>query len=671
MQEQGSPRRWADSGDERRRAIFDSAVEFGIVATDVAGRITDWNTGAAQIFGWTADEIRDEPADRIFTPEDLAAGQVAREMQQALASGRATDERWHLRRDGSRFWASGEMMPLRGDDGAHLGFVKILRDRTAEHVAAVDRAHQAVLDRQEDERKLQQQAAALRDSEDFARLALQAVGGVGVWTYEVASDRFFCDASVSELYGIDPVEGAAGILRSSFLANVHPDDTAALRATMSGGLVRPGDLELEYRIRHPDGSIKWVLSRGHTYFDAAGHPVRRTGVGVDMTRQRVLEEQLRQSQKLEAIGQLTGGIAHDFNNMLSTISTSIELLRRKMATGTPEELERFLGMASRAVRSAATLTQRLLTFSRKQTLDIHSVDVNRQVNEMADLLRRTLGERVALRFDLAPGVWHANTDAHQLEQSLVNLAINARDAMARGGELTVTTANLTVGAQHTRDGSELKVGEYVAIRVTDTGTGMPADVIQRAFDPFYTTKPLGEGTGLGLSMIYGFAKQSGGRAAIRSQVGQGTTVEILLPRAHEAARELAVAGALAELPRGAGERVLVVEDDADVLAVLMEVLQQHGYSVVSVPEAASALARLAADAGYALLVTDIGLPGMNGRELADRARALLPDIPVLFITGYSGDAVVRGEYLAKGMDLIAKPFEVDALVTKVHAMTRR
>ena len=661
MDEQDEPRLPADDGDRRRKAIFDSAVEFGIVATDTSGLITDWNAGAVEIFGWTADEMRGTPADRIFTPEDVVGGRVAYEMSVSLASGRSADERWHLRKDGSRFWASGEMMPLRDEHGRHLGFLKILRDRTAEHEEIEHR-------READRQALDAQAAALSDSRDFTRLALSAIGGVGVWTFEVAEDKFYCDAAISRLYGLDPAEGERGLLRKDFLANVHPDDIPALGATMSGGLQRPGDLELEYRIRYPDGSVAWVLSRGHTYFDDAGTPVRRTGIGVDMTRQRVLEAQLRQSQKLEAVGQLTGGIAHDFNNMLSTINTSVELVRRKMATSPPAELERYLAMASKAIRSAATLTQRLLTFSRKQTLDIRAVNVNRQASDMADMLRRTLGENVVLRLELAPDLWFAKTDPHQLEQSLVNLAVNAQAAMPEGGSLTVTTANVQVEAGFNRDGEEIQAGDYVAIRVTDTGVGMPPEVIRRAFDPFFTTKPIGEGTGLGLSMIYGYAKQSGGLASIRSSPGAGTTVELLLPRTIEAESFVDLPASIAEAARGTGQRVLVVEDEPDVLAALLDVIGQHGYEVTSATEGSRALAMLSAG-HFDALVTDIGLPGMSGRELALRARELRPELRVLFVTGYAGDAAVRADFLSRGMDLMSKPFNLVELLHKLHQLT--
>lgn len=654
--------------DERLHAIFDSAVEFGIIATDQTGRITDWNSGAVQIFGWTASEMRGEPADRIFTPEDVASGHVVLEMDVALTQGRASDERWHLRKDGSRFWASGEMMPLRGRTGDHLGFLKILRDRTAAHAAAEAAVEQERVLRVAHGQRLVEREAELQDTKDFTRLALSAVGGVGVWTYEVAEDKFYCDESISRLYGIDPQAGRQGLLRKDFLANVHPDDVPSLRATMSGGLVRPGDLELEYRIKHADGQVNWVLSRGHTYFDDQGHPVRRTGIGVDMTRQRLLEEQLRQSQKLEAVGQMTGGVAHDFNNMLSTINTSVELVRRKMRTAPPEELERYLAMATRAVHSAATLTQRLLTFSRKQTLDMRPVDINRQARGMEDMLRRTLGEKVALRLSLSPDLWFAKTDAHQLEQSLVNLALNAQAAMPDGGELTVSTANLQIEPGSRDVGDDLKPGDYVAVQVTDTGLGMSAEVIRRAFDPFFTTKPVGQGTGLGLSMIYGYAKQSGGLARIRSAPGKGTTVELLLPRTIE--REMADDSpkSVAEPPPGSGQRVLVVEDDPNVLSVLMDVIGQHGYEVVPAAEGAAAMDRLAGADSFSAMVTDIGLPGMSGRELAARARERHPALKVLFITGYAGDAAVRGDFLGEGMDLMTKPFDLAELLSKLHRL---
>jgi signal transduction histidine kinase len=354
------------------------------------------------------------------------------------------------------------------------------------------------------EHRVEERSRALEDSREFTRLALSAVGGVGVWTYEVAQNLFFCDAAISALYDIDPEAGAAGLPPAGFLANLHPADVEPLKAVMAGGLLSQGDLELEYRIRHSDGSVRHVLSRGYAYFED-GRPVRRTGVGIDMTRQRLLGEQLRQAQKMEAVGQLTGGIAHDFNNLLAGVSGSLELLQKRLDQGRFGDLERCIDGAQGASRRAAALTQRLLAFSRRQTLDPKPTDVNRLVAGMEDLVRRSIGPTVELELVQADGLWNSLVDGSQLENALLNLCINARDAMPDGGRITIETANRTFDARTART-YELTPGDFLSICVSDTGTGMPADVVARAFDPFFTTKPMGQGTGLGLSMIYGFVR---------------------------------------------------------------------------------------------------------------------------------------------------------------------
>ena len=655
-----------DDSEQRYRSFFQSIDEgFCVIEMIVDGR------------GEVAD-YRFVETNAVFEVQSGMAGVVGRTVREVVPDVEAA---WFERY--GRVAATGAPMRLVERSDALDRWFDIYAFRTG----AAEQRRVAVLfkdvsDQQRDQalaRTREQQlnaeamahAQALRDLEDFSRLALSAVGGVGVWRFDVATDRFFCDANIARLYAIDPVAGEAGILREDFLANVLDEDKAALRATMAGGLVNAGDLELEYRVRHADGSVHWVLSRGHTYFDDAGKPLRRTGVGVEMTKQRLLEEQLRQSQKLEAIGQLTGGIAHDFNNMLSTISTSVELLRRRIPVAPPEELERYLGMSARAVRSAASLTHRLLAFSRKQTLDIRAVDANRLAREMEELLRRTLGERVALSLQLVPAPWLAQTDPHQLENALLNLAINARDAMPDGGRLVIATDNVVVKADDRARPAELAAGEYLAVAVSDTGTGMPPEVVARAFDPFFTTKPIGQGTGLGLSMIYGFVKQSGGHVAIDSAPGAGTTVRLLLPRAGSADETIVARASTEVAPRGTGEHVLVVEDEPDVRRVVVDVLVERGYRTTEAADADAALALLASDIDFDLLLTDVGLPGMTGRELADRARLQRPALKALFMTGYAKEAAVRAEFLGNGMDMIAKPFAVEDLVGRVHAMTRR
>lgn len=507
---------------------------------------------------------------------------------------------------------------------------------------------------------------ALHDSMDFARLALSAVSGVGVWTYEVSNDCFYCDAGISELYGIDPLQAAAGIKRSAFLANVHPDDLAALRKTMAGGLVHSGDLELEYRIVHADGSVRWVLSRGHTYFNAQGEPVRRTGVGIEMTAQRLLEQQLRQSQKMEAVGQLTGGLAHDFNNLLTGVMGSMEMVRLRIAQGRPADVERYLEAAQGASRRAAALTHRLLAFSRRQTLDPNPTDVSRLISGMLELIRSTVGPHIHIDIAGHAQPWLTQVDANQLENALLNLCINARDAMPAGGTLTINTANAVLDDRGAA-GCDLAPGEYLTLSVSDTGSGMTREVISHAFDPFFTTKPMGEGTGLGLSMIYGFVRQSGGSVQIDSQVGRGTTMTLYLPKSGAEATAPQTSAA-SNLPSalGQGETVLVVDDEPTVRMLITEVLEDLGYTALQAADGAGGLQLLQSNPQIDLLVTDVGLPGgINGRQVADAGRTLRPDLKVLFITGYAHNAEAWAAQLETGMHLLTKPFSMDDLTRRI------
>ena len=374
---------------------------------------------------------------------------------------------------------------------------------------------------------------------------------------------------------------------------------------------------------------------------------------------------LRQSHKMEAIGQLTGGIAHDFNNLLTGIIGSIDIVRRRMAANRPEDIPRFLDAASTSAHRAAALTHRLLAFARRQPLDTKPNDVNQLLADMEELLHRTLGERVALQTTLASGLWLASTDANQLENAVLNLAINARDAMPEGGLLTIETENTSLDRSYARR-HDVAAGDYVAVSISDTGIGMPAEVAARAFDPFFTTKPTGSGTGLGLSMVFGFIKQSGGHIRIYSEEGKGTIVRMYLARAQSV---MAEAGTTTiDTPRATGETVLVVEDDAGVRLLIISVLKELGYNYLEAPDADTAISLLRPGQQIDLLLTDVGLPVMNGRQLAEFARKSRPHLKVLFVTGYAASAAVRGEFLAPGMDMLTKPFALDALGNKIRNM---
>ncbi|RYF93964.1 MAG: response regulator [Caulobacteraceae bacterium] len=383
------------------------------------------------------------------------------------------------------------------------------------------------------------------------------------------------------------------------------------------------------------------------------------------------EEALRQAQKMEAVGQLTGGLAHDFNNLLAAVSGNLELLESRLLGGRLVGLDRYIDNAQGAARRAAALTQRLLAFSRRQTLDPRPTDINRLIGGLEELIRRSVGPEIEVEIVGAAGLWPARIDPSQLENSLLNLCINARDAMApNGGRITIETANKWLD-QRAASERDLPPGQYLSVCVSDTGTGMTPEVVSRAFDPFYTTKPLGEGTGLGLSMVYGFARQSGGQVRIYSEVGKGTTMCLYLPRFHGKAEEVR----RPETPtpgHGDGETVLVIDDEPAIRALIVEVLQDSGYNAIEAADGPEGLKVLESDARIDLLVTDVGLPGgMNGRQVADAARVGRPDLKVLFITGFAENAAVGNGHLAPGMEVMTKPFAMAALANRIRDLIER
>jgi signal transduction histidine kinase len=396
-------------------------------------------------------------------------------------------------------------------------------------------------------------------------------------------------------------------------------------------------------------------------------------VAEEMSKRAQAEDSLRQSQKMEAIGHLTGGVAHDFNNLLTVIGGGVETLQRLLAASPPPgddtKIRRALSMIAQGAERAATLTHRLLAFARRQTLDPKPVDANKLVAGMSELLRRTLGESVALETVLAGGLWRTVADANQLENVLLNLAVNARDAMPDGGRLTIETANTWLDEAYAAEHEDVSAGQYVMIAVSDTGIGMDRDTLSRVFEPFFTTKDVGQGTGLGLSQVYGFIKQSNGHVNLYSEPGQGTAVKLYLPRLTADRPEVVVEERQEVVEAGHGETILVVEDEAAVRELAVTSLKELGYRVLSAGDGAGALQALARNTAIDLLFTDIGLPGgMTGRQLAEAARARRPDLKVVYTTGYARNAIVHGGLLDPGQELLPKPFSYAALAAKIRAM---
>ena len=459
----------------------------------------------------------------------------------------------------------------------------------------------------------------------------------------------------------------------SFATQVHPDDHAVVQAALTAAWTGQAPTTVEHRLVAAGGTHRWIA---WTWTRDPGG-ARVEGVGRDVTALReqqaaleAAEAALRQSQKMEALGQLTGGLAHDFNNLLTGITGSLELMQMRVAQGRTRELDRYLAAAQGAAKRAAALTHRLLAFARRQTLDPKPTDIERLVAGLEEMVRQTAaGPQIALEVTTAPGLWAAMVDANQLENALLNLCINARDSMPAGGRLAIEATNRTFDAAAAA-ALDLSPGQYLSLSVADTGTGMSDDVIKRAFDPFFTTKPLGAGTGLGLSMVYGFARQSGGQVRIASTPGQGTTMSLFLPR-HVGTVDEVDEGEWAPLATdvGRGEVILVVDDEPTVRMLIAEVIEDMGYRSIEAQDGTAGLKVLQSDARVDLLITDVGLPGgLNGRQVADAARLLRPALKVLFITGYAEHAVVDGSQPDAGMQVLTKPFPLDALSQRIGDM---
>ena len=568
-------------------------------------------------------------------------------------------------------WFSFSYTPVRDESGGIAGLFCACTETTAKVRGEQKlRANEAQL-RELNETLERRVTGALAER----RLLADVIDGTDVFVQ--VADRDFKWLAINQaaadefarIFGVRRPKAGDNMLE---LLEHRPDDRAAVEAIWSRALGGEEFVDVD-GFGDPSLDRRYYEMRFRTLRGADGEAIGAYQFVSDVTerlreqnRLKEAEEALRQSQKMEAVGQLTGGLAHDFNNLLAGISGSLELLQTRVAQGRINDLERYLSAAQGAAKRAAALRHRLLAFTRRQTLDPKPTDVNRLVAGMEELIRRTVGPQVAVEIVGAGGLWATLVDPNQLENALLNLCINARDAMPDGGRLTIETGNRWLDQRAARE-RDLPPGQYVSMCVSDTGTGMTPEIIRRAFDPFFTTKPIGMGTGLGLSMIYGFVQQSGGQVAIYSEPGQGAMVCLYLPCHHgEAASE----NAEAELPgaprAGQGETVLVVDDEPTVRMLVTEVLEDLGYTAIEGADGPAGLQVLRSNARIDLLVTDVGLPGgMNGRQVADAGRAVLPGLKVLFITGYAENAVVGNGHLDPGMHVLTKPFAMEALASRI------
>ena len=618
--------------EAERFGLFVSGVtDYAIYMLSPQGIVSSWNAGAERFKGYKADEIIGKHFSNFYTPSDKASGLPDTALKTALTQGKFEDEGLRVRKDGTQFWASVVIDPIRDSDGLLVGFTKITRDIT--------------------ERR--QAAEALRASEQQFRLLVQGVTDYAI--YMLSADGIITNwnAGAQRIKGFD----ASEVIGTHFSRFYTEEDRAAnLPATALSNAASLGGFESEgWRIRK-DGSKFWA----HVVIDAirneAGELLGFAKITRDVTERRETsialvkaKEALFQSQKMESLGKLTGGVAHDFNNLLSVIANGIALLR--MTTTEPNYIKTLDSM-ERATSRGATLTQQLLSFARQQPLKQEKQDLNRVINNFESVLRRALKSSIDFKLNLARFLPPALVDEAQLESALLNLIVNSADAVGMDGTITVKTRLVDL-VEHAVD--DLPAGQYVQIAVQDTGVGIEPDLIRRVIEPFFTTKPVGKGTGLGLSQVYGLMQQTNGGMSIESILGSGTTVSLYLP---------ALAFEELEEPRALkrSHKALVVDDQPDVLDMAAELFRTLGYDVFVASTGTDALAVLERNQDIGLLFSDVVMPGMNGIELARSARGLVPGIKVILATGYAADVVTAQEQNQNSFPVISKPYKIADIV---------
>ncbi len=636
--------------ESRFRLLVKGVVDYAIYMLDPSGVITNWNTGAERMKGYSEEEVVGQHFSKFYPREDRLAGVPERVLSVAEREGRYEAEGWRVRKDGSRFWASVVVDVIRSPDGVLLGFAKVTRD-ISERRAAQDALR-------ESERQFRLLVAAVTD---YALYMLDPNGNISSWNGGAARIKGY---AASEIIGQH---------FSRFYT--EPDRAAGLPAQVLRTALAEGRFEGEGLRVRKDGSVFWANVIVDPIRDEHGTLIGYAKITRDVTERRdaqialqAAQTQRAHAQKMDALGQLTGGVAHDFNNLLMVVSGNVHTIKKILAENKTVGEQPRIGRAAEAIELAASrgaaLTRQLLSFSRRQTFNPTVFSIAERVELFRALLSTTIGAGVSIISRVGPNVWPVKVDPSELEIALVNIALNARDAMVAGGLISVTAENLTISQNEAPPDIE---GEFVALRITDTGFGIAPDLLAKVFDPFFTTKPMSKGSGLGLSQVHGFAHQSGGTVTIESELGRGTTVTLYLPRAREDVRATEQGGT-DELEAGSG-RVLVVEDNPDVRDVTVAMLEQLGYEVTAVGDAAAALEAVEANE-FDIVVSDIVMAGsMDGVALAQALRERKPELPVLLVTGYAGAAVTRPEFV-----VLRKPFllaDIGRAVSRMIAESRQ
>jgi len=625
----------------RIQLLVEQIQDFAIFTLTPDGRHATWNTGVERVLGFDENAFLGQPCELIFTPEDVARGVPAAELDQARTQGRASDDRWMQRRDGTRFWASGVTTSLWDAAGRLMGFGKVLRDLTEQRL---------LLER-------------LAESDERMRMAT-AAARVGTWRWDLRTGADTLDENLARLLELGDGDTVATL--EEFFARVHPDDRERTRAAFMDAVARRDGLQVEFRIVCHDGSIRWLRDHGHVVLDEADEPRYLTGAVVDITEQREADERLRVSQRMDAVGKLAGGVAHEVNNMMSVVLGFTEFVLADFPPG--DRRRQDLEQVRTAAGRAAAVTAQLLAFSRRQIIQPTVLRLDEVVATLEPVLRRLLGEDRELVVRAPPGAGHVRADLGQLEQVLINLALNARDAIGQNGRLTIETAPAVLeaaSAGHPERGGP--AGPCVVLTVSDTGHGMDEATRARVFEPFYTTKPTGQGTGLGLAVVHGIVHQSGGHIEVESAPGAGTTFRIYLPAVSPTGDRLVRPPAPAT--PAARESILVVEDEPMVRQLVVRMLERLGYRCLEASDGMDALRAVEAHAGTIDgVVTDLVMPHMNGRVLAERLKARRPELPVLFMSGYTDDEMIRRELLVVGAPFIQKPFEAEDFAARLRSV---
>jgi PAS domain S-box-containing protein len=635
----------AQTSEGRYRLLVEAITDYAIYMLDRDGLVTSWNPGAGRFKGYEAVEIIGRHFSTFYTEAERAQNIPELALEEAARTGRFEREGWRVRKDGTQFWAHVGIDAIRSPEGELVGFAKITRDLTERRAAE----------------------AKLRESEQQFRLLVQGVTDYAIYMLDVEGHVASWNAGAQRIKGYAPEE-IIGRHFSDFYTEA--DRAAGLPRIGLETAAREGRWENEGQRVRKDGAPFWA----HVVIDAIkdddGQLVGFAKVTRDITERRKAEAALEQaqvamirSQKLEAVGQLTGGVAHDFNNLLQVIGGNLQLLGKNIAGNPRAEMR--VQSALAGVARGSKLASQLLAFARRTPLEPRVVNVGRLIKAMDDMLRRALGGEIEIEVVISGGLWNSLVDPDQVENAILNLAINARDAMDGDGRLTIEASNAFLDDEYARQHDDVKAGQYVMVAVTDTGGGIAPEILERVFEPFFTTKAENKGTGLGLAMVYGFLKQSGGHIKIYSEVGSGTTVKLYFPR------EMATEDALVAAPdgdvEGGKETVLVVEDDDDVREVAVSMLTEFGYRVAKARDASAALAIVDSGIPIDLIFTDVMMPGaLRSPELARKAKERLPNVAVLFTSGYTQNAIVHGGRLDPGVELLAKPYTREALARKVR-----